>query len=84
MVLYYLQQRQPPVIPVLQEVNTPEHLRNVLRKGSVQLCNVLLLVLQIFDGDSAPERMVDGWNAYFFDDLDEMVSIVSECIDLRV
>lgn len=52
--------------------------------GSLQLCNVLLLVLQIFDGDSAPQRMVDGWNAYFFNDLDEMVSVLSELIILSV
>ncbi|XP_051518860.1 terminal uridylyltransferase 4-like [Myxocyprinus asiaticus] len=45
MVLYFLQQRQPPVIPVLQE---------------------------IFDGNTVPQRMVDGWNAFFFNDLDEM------------
>ncbi|MFT7796556.1 terminal uridylyltransferase 4 [Arapaima gigas] len=45
MVLYFLQQRQPPVIPVLQE---------------------------IFDGKSAPQRMVDGWNAFFFDDIEEL------------
>uniref|UniRef100_A0A9J8B3R7 CCHC-type domain-containing protein n=1 Tax=Cyprinus carpio carpio TaxID=630221 RepID=A0A9J8B3R7_CYPCA len=45
MVLYFLQQRQPPVIPVLQE---------------------------IFDGCTVPQRMVDGWNAFFFDDLDEL------------
>ncbi|KAM4574604.1 terminal uridylyltransferase 4 [Fundulus diaphanus] len=45
MVLYFLQQRQPPVIPVLQE---------------------------IFDGKTAPERMVDGWNAFFFDDMDKL------------
>ncbi|XP_041912476.1 terminal uridylyltransferase 4 isoform X2 [Alosa sapidissima] len=45
MVLYFLQQRQPPVIPVLQE---------------------------IYDGREIPQRMVDGWNAYFFDDLDEL------------
>uniref|UniRef100_A0A8C2KP37 RNA uridylyltransferase n=1 Tax=Cyprinus carpio TaxID=7962 RepID=A0A8C2KP37_CYPCA len=45
MVLYFLQQRQPPVIPVLQE---------------------------IFDGSTVPQRMVDGWNAFFFDDLDEL------------
>ncbi|XP_030641823.1 terminal uridylyltransferase 4 [Chanos chanos] len=45
MVLYFLQQRQPPVIPVLQE---------------------------IFDGKTVPQRMVDGWNAFFFDDLDEL------------
>ncbi|XP_024134004.1 terminal uridylyltransferase 4 isoform X2 [Oryzias melastigma] len=42
MVLYFLQQRQPPVIPVLQE---------------------------IFDGSTVPQRMVDGWNAFFFDDI---------------
>ncbi|XP_054911040.1 terminal uridylyltransferase 4 isoform X2 [Poeciliopsis prolifica] len=45
MVLYFLQQRQPPVIPVLQE---------------------------IFDGQTVPQRMVDGWNAFFFDDLDKL------------
>nr|XP_061791065.1 terminal uridylyltransferase 4-like [Nerophis lumbriciformis] len=45
MVLYFLQQRQPPVIPVLQE---------------------------IFDGASIPQRIVDGWNAYFFDDLEDL------------
>lgn len=45
MVLYFLQQRQPPVIPVLQE---------------------------IFDGNTVPQRMVDGWNAFFFNDLDEL------------
>uniref|UniRef100_A0A8C8FUW4 CCHC-type domain-containing protein n=1 Tax=Oncorhynchus tshawytscha TaxID=74940 RepID=A0A8C8FUW4_ONCTS len=39
MVLYFLQQRKPPVIPVLQE---------------------------IFDGHTVPQRMVDGWNAFFF------------------
>ncbi|XP_041417414.1 terminal uridylyltransferase 4 isoform X2 [Xenopus laevis] len=40
MVLYFLQQRNPPVIPVLQE---------------------------IYDGQETPQRMVDGWNAFFFD-----------------
>uniref|UniRef100_A0A674BU48 Terminal uridylyltransferase 4-like n=1 Tax=Salmo trutta TaxID=8032 RepID=A0A674BU48_SALTR len=45
MVLYFLQQRQPPVIPVLQE---------------------------IFDGHTVPQRMVDGWNAFFCDDLEEL------------
>ncbi|XP_052397285.1 terminal uridylyltransferase 4 isoform X1 [Carassius gibelio] len=45
MVLYFLQQREPPVVPVLQE---------------------------IFDGNTVPQRMVDGWNAFFFDDLDEL------------
>ncbi|KAM6921465.1 terminal uridylyltransferase 4 [Xenentodon cancila] len=45
MVLYFLQQREPPVIPVLQE---------------------------IFDGNAVPQRMVDGWNAFFFDDLEDL------------
>ncbi|KAG8455308.1 hypothetical protein GDO86_001487 [Hymenochirus boettgeri] len=47
MVLYFLQQRNPPVIPVLQEIYK-EH-----RK---------------------PEIIVDGWNVYFFDKLDELAS----------
>ncbi|XP_039984565.1 terminal uridylyltransferase 4 isoform X2 [Xiphias gladius] len=51
MVLYFLQQRQPPVIPVLQE---------------------------IFDGKSVPQRMVDGWNAFFFDDLEDLRRRLSE------
>ncbi|XP_041126782.1 terminal uridylyltransferase 4-like [Polyodon spathula] len=45
MVLYFLQQRKPPVIPVLQE---------------------------IFDGKSIPQKMVDGWNAFFFHDTDKL------------
>ncbi|KAG8436896.1 hypothetical protein GDO86_007838 [Hymenochirus boettgeri] len=45
MVLYFLQQRNPPVIPVLQE---------------------------IYDGKETPQRMVDGWNAFFFDNTEEL------------
>nr|XP_006626679.2 PREDICTED: terminal uridylyltransferase 7 isoform X1 [Lepisosteus oculatus]XP_015218631.1 PREDICTED: terminal uridylyltransferase 7 isoform X1 [Lepisosteus oculatus]XP_015218642.1 PREDICTED: terminal uridylyltransferase 7 isoform X1 [Lepisosteus oculatus]XP_015218650.1 PREDICTED: terminal uridylyltransferase 7 isoform X1 [Lepisosteus oculatus] len=45
MVLYYLQQRNPPVIPVLQE---------------------------LYDGPKKPEVLVDGWNVYFFDDLENL------------
>ncbi|XP_061681490.1 terminal uridylyltransferase 4 isoform X5 [Syngnathoides biaculeatus] len=45
MVIYFLQQRQPPVIPVLQE---------------------------IFDGTRVPQKIVDGWNAFFFDDLEDL------------
>ncbi|XP_023658732.2 terminal uridylyltransferase 7 [Paramormyrops kingsleyae] len=45
MVLFFLQQRSPPVIPVLQE---------------------------IYDGPKKPEILVDGWNVYFFDKLDEL------------
>lgn len=51
MVLYFLQQRHPPVIPVLQE---------------------------IFDGHTVPQRMVDGWNAFFFDDLEDLRRRLSE------
>ncbi|XP_069594002.1 terminal uridylyltransferase 4 isoform X1 [Ranitomeya imitator] len=47
MVLYFLQQRNPPVIPVLQE---------------------------IYDGHIIPQRMVDGWNAFFFDNTEELRS----------
>ncbi|KAM4721976.1 terminal uridylyltransferase 4 [Rhinophrynus dorsalis] len=47
MVLYFLQQRNPPVIPVLQE---------------------------IYDGQHTPQRMVDGWNAFFFDNTEELRS----------
>ncbi|OBS78013.1 hypothetical protein A6R68_19598 [Neotoma lepida] len=49
MVLYFLQQRSPPVIPVLQE---------------------------IYKGEKKPEILVDGWNIYFFDQIDELVSIL--------
>nr|XP_048303596.1 terminal uridylyltransferase 7 isoform X2 [Myodes glareolus] len=45
MVLYFLQQRSPPVIPVLQE---------------------------IYKGEKKPEILVDGWNIYFFDQIDEL------------
>uniref|UniRef100_A0A672GM36 CCHC-type domain-containing protein n=1 Tax=Salarias fasciatus TaxID=181472 RepID=A0A672GM36_SALFA len=47
LVLYFLQQRRPPVIPVLQE---------------------------IYDGEAAPRRPVDGWNAFFYDDLQRLVT----------
>lgn len=45
MVLYFLQQRNPPVIPVLQEIYMDAH---------------------------KPEILVDGWNVFFFDKLDEL------------
>ncbi|XP_066460192.1 terminal uridylyltransferase 7 [Eleutherodactylus coqui] len=45
MVLYFLQQRTPPVIPVLQEIYTSE-------------CK--------------PEILVDGWNVYFFSQMEEL------------
>ncbi|KAM7298556.1 terminal uridylyltransferase 7-like, partial [Ixodes scapularis] len=52
MVLYYLQQCQPPVIPVLQELY-PE-------------------------GDKKPEVIIEGWNVWFFDDIDRLQSVWSE------
>ncbi|XP_051657295.1 terminal uridylyltransferase 7 isoform X2 [Manacus candei] len=45
MVLYFLQQRNPPVIPVLQE---------------------------IYKEPKKPEILVDGWNIYFFDKIEEL------------
>ncbi|XP_077200736.1 terminal uridylyltransferase 7 isoform X2 [Paroedura picta] len=45
MVLYFLQQRNPPVIPVLQE---------------------------IYEEQKKPEILVDGWNVYYFDKIDEL------------
>ncbi|KAL4826209.1 hypothetical protein H8958_020998 [Nasalis larvatus] len=52
MVLYFLQQRNPPVIPVLQE---------------------------IYKGEKKPEIFVDGWNIYFFDQIDELPAYWPEC-----
>ncbi|XP_029826435.2 terminal uridylyltransferase 7 isoform X1 [Ixodes scapularis] len=52
MVLYYLQQCKPPVIPVLQELY-PE-------------------------GEKKPELIIEGWNAWFFDDIDHLQSVWSE------
>lgn len=51
MVLYFLQQRTPPVVPVLQEM---------------------------YDGPTVPQKMVDGWNAYFFDDMQDLRRRVAE------
>ncbi|NWX88384.1 TUT7 uridylyltransferase, partial [Nothoprocta pentlandii] len=51
MVLYFLQQRNPPVIPVLQE---------------------------IYKEPKKPEILVDGWNVYFFDKLEELSVIWPE------
>ncbi|XP_042305695.1 terminal uridylyltransferase 7 [Sceloporus undulatus] len=48
MVLYFLQQRSPPVIPVLQE---------------------------IYKEPKKPEMLVDGWNVYFFDRLEELPAV---------
>uniref|UniRef100_T1JHR9 CCHC-type domain-containing protein n=1 Tax=Strigamia maritima TaxID=126957 RepID=T1JHR9_STRMM len=49
MVIYFLQQRDPPVIPVLQELYD---------KSKMQ-----------------PKRMVDGWNAWFYDDKESLSEI---------
>lgn len=45
MTLHFLQQRTPPVIPVLQELH---------------------------EGKQPPEIIVDGWNVWYFDDLDRL------------
>ncbi|XP_008935477.1 PREDICTED: terminal uridylyltransferase 7, partial [Merops nubicus] len=52
MVLYFLQQRNPPVIPVLQE---------------------------IYKEAKKPEILVDGWNVYFFDKIEELPVVWPEC-----
>ncbi|XP_007429302.1 terminal uridylyltransferase 7 [Python bivittatus] len=51
MVLYFLQQRNPPVIPVLQE---------------------------IYKEPKKPEILVDGWNVYFFDRVNELSEVWSD------
>uniref|UniRef100_A0A8C6YE03 RNA uridylyltransferase n=1 Tax=Naja naja TaxID=35670 RepID=A0A8C6YE03_NAJNA len=51
MVLYFLQQRSPPVIPVLQEI-----------------CKE----------PKKPEILVDGWNVYFFDRINELSDVWSD------
>ncbi|NXG45389.1 TUT7 uridylyltransferase, partial [Psilopogon haemacephalus] len=52
MVLYFLQQRNPPVIPVLQE---------------------------IYKEPKKPEVLVDGWNVYFFDKIEELSVVWPDC-----
>ncbi|NXK55801.1 TUT7 uridylyltransferase, partial [Chauna torquata] len=52
MVLYFLQQRNPPVIPVLQE---------------------------IYKEPKKPEILVDGWNVYFFDNIEELPVVWPDC-----
>ncbi|NXI97943.1 TUT7 uridylyltransferase, partial [Psophia crepitans] len=52
MVLYFLQQRNPPVIPVLQEIYTEP---------------------------KKPEVLVDGWNVYFFDKIEELSVVWPDC-----
>ncbi|NXC47978.1 TUT7 uridylyltransferase, partial [Penelope pileata] len=52
MVLYFLQQRNPPVIPVLQE---------------------------IYKEPKKPEILVDGWNVYFFDKIEELPVVWPDC-----
>lgn len=51
MVLYFLQQRNPPVIPVLQEICT---------------------------SSCKPEILVDGWNVYFFSQMEELAKYWTE------
>uniref|UniRef100_A0A2R5LKV9 Putative s-m checkpoint control protein cid1 n=1 Tax=Ornithodoros turicata TaxID=34597 RepID=A0A2R5LKV9_9ACAR len=52
MTLYYLQQCQPPVIPVLQELYE--------------------------EGQAKPEVAVDGWNAWFYDDVNSLQTVWKE------
>ena len=48
MLIYYLQQVQPPVVPVLQELH---------------------------DGPDKPVNTIDGWNAWFFSDLEKLFTV---------
>ena len=34
--------------------------------------NKIDFLMQIFDGKQIPQRMVDGWNAFFFDKTEEL------------
>ena len=47
MLIYYLQQVKPPVVPVLQELYDHSELER-------------------------PSKIVDGWNAWFYDDLQNL------------
>ena len=47
MLIFYLQQVKPPVVPVLQE---------------------------LYD-QSSPQKIVDGWNAWFYDDLQNLKKV---------
>lgn len=38
---------------------------------------MLMCLFKIFDGATVPQRMVDGWNAFFFDNLEDLVSFAS-------
>lgn len=40
-----------------------------------------VLTFQIFDGSAVPQRMVDGWNAFFCDNLDDLVSNLKKIFD---
>ncbi|XP_006824330.1 terminal uridylyltransferase 4-like [Saccoglossus kowalevskii] len=51
MMLYFLQQRKPPVIPVLQE---------------------------LYKGETKPETLVDGCNAWFYDDIKNLNKVWPE------
>lgn len=55
---------------------------------NIKYCLALILnktFFQIFDGKTVPERMVDGWNAFFFDDIDKLVRLLNwELMDFSV
>ncbi|KAG1670310.1 Terminal uridylyltransferase 7 [Nymphon striatum] len=68
MVIYFLQQRKPAVLPVLQEN---------LRKGYPDIAKQhyrpeVDIVMQIYEGPDRPEVIIDDWNVYFFQDLDKL------------
>jgi terminal uridylyltransferase len=64
MAIYFLQQCNPPVIPVLQEVHFNLNYAEQL----------LIISFQLYKGDTQPKMLVEGWNTWFFDDMAELVS----------
>ncbi|XP_041359697.1 terminal uridylyltransferase 4-like isoform X2 [Gigantopelta aegis] len=52
MLLHFLQQCDPPVVPVLQE---------------------------LYEGEVKPEKMIDGCNAWFYDDISKLPFVWSQC-----
>lgn len=86
MVLFFLQQRNPPVIPVLQEVRVYDRVQQweILYVSQLyvqhNIATNIRFRLQIYDGQKKPELLVDGWNVYFFDDLKALVSVLQFCM----
>lgn len=46
-----------------------------LNAASIKQSALFFLMFQIFEGTTVPQRMVDGWNAFFCDNLSDLVSL---------